>query len=83
MATYWRTEVTTTRVEFEVPTNEPWGACWVEVYKAVSAAIEELREAGRVAQDAEPSDDAIRIRSADDAVIVFYERPGSSGEVQG
>lgn len=83
MATYSRSEVTTTRVEFAVPTHEPWGACWVEVEKAFAAATEALREAGRVRRDESPADDLIRLRCADDQLIVFYERPGSSGEVQG
>lgn len=73
MATYSRREVHTTRVEFLVPAAEPYGACWVEVYKAVSAAIAEMRASGRLGPGQEPSDDAIQIRPGDDEVIVSYD----------
>lgn len=73
MATYSRREIHTTRVEFPVPAGKPYGACWVEIYKAVSAAIQEMRYAGELAADEEPSDEAIRIRPDDDEVIVSYE----------
>lgn len=76
MATYSRSVVTTTRVEFSVPTHTPWGACWSKVYKAVGAAMEDLREAGRIPDNETAPDDLIRILCADDAVIVFYEAEG-------
>lgn len=74
MATYDRLEVTTTRVEFHVPTNEPWGARWVEVEKAFSAATEEMRNAGVLGPDEVPSDDRIRLRGTDESIIISYER---------
>lgn len=73
MAEYSRRVMRTTRVEFSVPAAEPWGACWVEVMKAIRAATRELVEAGRLAEGADPSDDTIRIRVGDDEVIVCYE----------
>lgn len=73
MATYERREVTRTRVEFVVPAAEPWGACWVEVMKAIRAATNELVMTDQLADGAEPADDAIQIRPGDDAVVVSYE----------
>lgn len=73
MATYGRREIHTTRVEFPVPASPPWGACWVEVYKAVSAAIQELVSLGLLEDGREPSDDAIKILPGDDEVVVCIE----------
>lgn len=73
MASYSRRVIRTTRVEFPVPAAEPWGACWVEVMKAIHAATRELVDNGLLAEGKEPSDDTIRIRVGDDEVIVFYE----------
>lgn len=72
MATYDRRVVVTRRVEFAVPTNTH-GAAWAEVMKAIHAARHELVTAGKVAEDAEPSDDQIRLLTDDEAVIVAIE----------
>lgn len=74
MATYSYREVTTTQCEWLVPAAEPWGACWVEVMKAIHAATEQLKEAGLLKDGEEPSDDQIRIRPGDDEIIVYIER---------
>lgn len=73
MATYSRREIHTTRVEYLIPAEFASGACWVEVYKAVSAAIQELVTLGLLEKGREPSDDAIRIRPGDDEVIVYFD----------
>lgn len=73
MATYSRREIHTTRVEYLVPADDRFGACWVEVYKAVSAAMQELVSLGLLEQGREPSDDAIKIRPGDDEVIVYFD----------
>lgn len=73
MATYGRSELHITRVEFHVPAEAPWGATWVEVMKAIHAAIAELREMGELREDEEPSDDTISIAPADDELVVSYE----------
>lgn len=73
MATYSRTELHVTRVEFHVPAPPPWGATWVEVAKAVNAAIAEIVEAGELAEGAQPSDDLISVAPGDDDVVVSYE----------
>ncbi len=73
VATYSRREVTIRRVEFDVPSDSPWGACWPEVCKAAAAAIAELRAAGRLGPDEAPADDLIRVFPRDDSVVVAYE----------
>lgn len=79
MAEYSRRVMRTTRVEFPVPAGTR-GACWVEVMKAFRAATRELVTNGQLADGADPSDDAIRIRPSDDEVIVFYERTEQVGD---
>lgn len=73
MATYSRRERTTKRVEFVVPAAQPWGAAWVEVWKAVRAAHVELEDMGRIKPGSDAPDDAITITPDDDAVIVSFE----------
>jgi hypothetical protein len=73
MATYERREVHTVTVEFRVPAQRPYGACWPEVLKAVDAAIRDLRDAGVIAEDAVPPDDQIRIHARDEEIVVTYE----------
>jgi hypothetical protein len=48
MATYSYREVTTRRGEYVVPAEEPYGACWVEVMKAIHAAHRTLVDLGRI-----------------------------------
>lgn len=73
MSTYSRRERVTRTVEWTVPANQPWGACWTEVFGAVNDAIRELRASGGLGEFEEPSDDAIRVLAGDDEIIVFYE----------
>lgn len=73
MATYSRRERITRTVEFPVPAEQPYGACWAEVWKAFNAARQELVVAGRLEKDVSPPDDMIRILPGDDEVIVCYE----------
>lgn len=73
MATYERREVTTRVVEFVVPAEHPYGACWVELYKAVAAAHQELVEAGRIKAGSDAPDDMIRILPGDADVVVQYD----------
>ena len=72
MATYSRREVHTTRVEFIVPAPYPDGACWVEVYKAVAAATNEMRERGLIADVDEPADNELFVSPGDSEVIVAF-----------
>lgn len=73
MSTIHRQERTVRFVEQVVPVDPKWGACWVEVYKAVSALISEMRATGRLGEKQEPSDDAIRFRITDDEIVAYYE----------
>lgn len=73
MPTYERKHLDVQRVEFHVPAPAPWGAPYVEVMKAVHAAVTELREAGTVGEFAEPADDALAIAPHDDHIVVSYE----------
>lgn len=74
MSSVWRRERKTTFVEHVVPAADPWHANWVEVYKAVAACTAELREAGLLGETQEPSDDRIRMRVDDEAIVVYYEK---------
>ena len=73
MSTYDRRILEICRVEFHVPAAEPWGADWVEVSKAISAAHKELEELGAIPPHAEASADQIRIAPTDEAIVVSYE----------
>lgn len=73
MAIWERKEITSRRVEFHVPTNPPWGACWVEVQKAISAAMAEMRDSGLLWAEEVPADDRIRLLTTDESIVVYYE----------
>lgn len=74
MATYSRTEMHTTRVEFHIPAGAPRGAAWAEVMTAINAAIAELRAAGELRPDEEVAADTISVAPHnEDVVVVSYE----------
>ena len=69
MATYSRYERTTRTVEYKVPVNEPWGAAWTEVDRALRGAHKEYADTyGEL-----PSDDSIRVHVSDDEVVISFE----------
>jgi hypothetical protein len=74
VSTVWRRERKTVYVEHVVPAADPWHANWVEVMKAISACTAELREAGLLGETQEPSDERIRMRVEDEAIVVYYEK---------
>lgn len=74
MSSVYRRERRVTYVEHVVPATEPWHANWVEVQKAVSACIAELRESGALGETQEPSDERIRMRVEDEEIVVYYEK---------
>lgn len=80
MATYDKRVVKVERHEFVVPTDEPWGACWAEVMKAIRAAHQEIWSLGLAPQGKDVSDDTIRLTGDEESVTVFYvlERDGDS-----
>lgn len=72
MATWtWRT-VTSNRREWEVPAAEPWGACLGDIQSAVLAASVAYREAHGLPVDAVLSDDAMRFKVTDDAIVISF-----------
>lgn len=67
MATWSRRERVTRTVEWVVPADRPWGACWNQVVQAINQAEGELREFE------EAPDTLIRVLAGDDEIIVYYE----------
>lgn len=74
MSTVFRRERHITYVEQVVPAPEPWHANHVEVEKAVAACVAEMRETGLLGPNQNPSDDRIRMRVEDEAIVVYYEK---------
>jgi len=73
MATWSRRERVTRTVEWTVPAPAPFGADWAQVFQAYGQAERELRDAGRIPEGSEPSDDLIRFHVGDDEIIISYE----------
>lgn len=73
MATYTRQEYETLTVEYLVPFDEPWGACWVEVQKALAAMINDLERRGVISKGSTPSDDMIRVHANDEYLVIRWE----------
>ncbi len=70
MATWSRTEKTVTTVEWHIPADQPWGACWNEVYNVILMALEEYKTMKHSTN--RPSDDSIRVHAQDDVIVVSY-----------
>ena len=70
MADWYRRERTVTTVEYTVPTG-PLGTCWSQVQQAIDAAIHDWQLHNGTAEY-EPSDDAIRVHSGDDEIVISY-----------
>jgi hypothetical protein len=75
MVTYSREEKVRRTIEYRVPAEMPYGACWNQVVQAINAAIRELREAGALVDGEEPSDDRIWIQPNDDSIVIVFEAP--------
>jgi hypothetical protein len=73
MATYSRREYTTRHIEYTVPSDGLWGACWVEVDKAMVSAAREYRQVHRLPEGAALSDDALRFFPGDDEIVIRFE----------
>lgn len=75
--------VSTERHEFRIEIYGDRGVCWTDVYKAVAMATQQLRALGLVGEGRDPSDDAIRISSDDEHVVVSYtlEKYGDSSRI--
>lgn len=79
MATFTARTVTVTRHEWVVPAEEPWGACWVEVFRAFHCADREYRKlhgmpynAAEGVRLADLSDDAIRMHVGDEEIVMSF-----------
>lgn len=72
MPTWSSRTITSTRHEWEVPAAEPWGAAAAEVGKAWSAADRAYREVHGLPAEGALSDDALRFRVRDDAIVISF-----------
>lgn len=72
MATWSSRIVTSIRREWAVPAAEPWGAAYIEVYKAVAAAELGYREAHGLDKDAVLPDDALRMTPRDEEIVISF-----------
>jgi hypothetical protein len=70
MTTWYSREMTVTTVEWRIPANPPWGACWTEVYNVIDMAIAEYQDMKHSSNT--PSDDAIGVHPEDDVIVVSY-----------
>lgn len=80
MATFTTRQTTVTRHEWVIPAAEPWGADWVQVFRAFHNAEREYRihhgmptEAPDAGKLRELSDDAIRFHVGDDEIVISFE----------
>jgi hypothetical protein len=80
MATYSRREYTTRHIEYTVPCDGLWGACWAEVDKAMQVAAREFRQVHGLSQEAALSDDALRFFPGDDEIVIRFEVKGSGDD---
>jgi hypothetical protein len=72
MATWSRRERVTRTVEYTVPVGGD-GAAYAEIQKAITAARQDLTEAGRADSFGTIADNEIRVLPGDDEIIVAYE----------
>lgn len=80
MATYSRREVWTHRIEYSVPAEPPFGACWAEVAKAFTAARNDLVTSGVIGPEREMWDDQVKVIPSDDAILIVVELPTERGD---
>lgn len=72
MATFTSREVVSRRREWIVPAAQPWGAAHAELYKALAAAERSYREAYSVPDNVSLLDDALRVTTTEDEVVISY-----------
>lgn len=73
MATWSRRERTIRYVEWVVPADLAWGACWNQVSNALDKALDEYRRHNHLtARDLVP-DDAIRVFPGDEEIVIRFE----------
>ncbi|MFE5895859.1 hypothetical protein ACFQ67_00260 [Streptomyces sp. NPDC056488] len=80
MATWSARTVTTTRYEWIVPAEEPWGAALADVESATAVAATRYREAHGLADMTPIPGDALRYHVTDDEIVISFTtgRPASA-----
>lgn len=73
MATYSSREQITRHIEYVVPCDGPWGACWSEVAKALGAAENSYRQIHDIDEKTALTDDALRFFVGDDEILIRFE----------
>jgi hypothetical protein len=79
VATWSRSEHNTRHVEYRVPAEQPWGACWAQVSQAITAAMANYRELHSLPFNAPPADDWVRVFPGDGEIVIRFEVEESSG----
>lgn len=72
MSSWTRIEKQSIKVEYHIPTNEPWGAAWNEVQQALMAAVTNWKLVNESALG--PFDDAIRVHAGDDEIVISFDK---------
>lgn len=72
MATYSKREITSTVIEFEIPTEGPYGATYADMMKAVAGAIYSAGELGVSTE----WDDWCSFHPGDESITIRFEKPG-------
>lgn len=72
MSDWKRNEKTTTVVQYIVPADDKWGACWNEMQQALTKATDDWQE---YYNGDMPSDDSIRVFPRDDAIVIEFDKP--------
>lgn len=74
MSDYERRERAVTTVEYVIPADPKWGACWNQVQQAINAAVYEFRGVGPSEPWVDPADNVIRVFANGDEIIVSFEK---------
>ena len=72
MATWSHRTVTSTRKEWTVPAEQPWGAVLGDIQGAILAAAHAYREAHGLPKEQQLWDDALRFHVTDDAIVISF-----------
>ncbi|MGW7350907.1 hypothetical protein [Streptomyces sp. NPDC054784] len=72
MATFTTRTTVSTRHEWIVPAAEPWGAFLGDIEAAAAAASRAYRQQHGMAEAETLSDDALRWRPTDDAIVISF-----------
>lgn len=73
MATFTSRTVKKVTREYEIPTNEPWGAANAEIEKALAAAIADYSQTRGEDANARFYDTSLRWFARDDAIVISFD----------